>query len=131
MTRADWAPSRPAEESYRSDPGMSPAECRAQQDRAAGGRDRRLLPLPSGRCATASIELKLWKDSRRVYAYLRHQQDGRTVSRYVGEATAPTREEALARAWRLARAKGLLASSTVGVRAERPSRGRRRDASGA
>jgi DNA mismatch endonuclease (patch repair protein) len=81
----------------------------AEQDRAAGGRDRRRVRLGSDVTAIGSIELKRpWKPSAATYAYLRYSQGGRTVTRYVGKATATTREEALRLGWELAHSKGLL-----------------------
>jgi DNA mismatch endonuclease, patch repair protein len=81
----------------------------AEQDRAAGGRDRRRVQLGDDETAIGSIELKRpWKPSEATYAYLRYSQGGRTVTRYVGKATATTREEALRLGWALAHAKGLL-----------------------
>lgn len=108
-TRPDWADFRPVA-------GMSTQERAAEQDRAAGGRDARAVPLRGGGFALASVELKLWSKSRRLYTYLRHQEGGRTVSRYIGQVRATDRENALRDAWKEARAKGLLASSEAGRR---------------
>lgn len=84
------------------------AEARAEQDRAAGGRDNRLVGLHDGRTATASVELKKPVKGRRVWAYLRQTLDGRTVNRYIGEATARTRAAALRLAWQQAHNKSML-----------------------
>jgi len=43
-----------------------------------------------------------------LYAYLRYSVGGKTVTTYVGDATAETRAEALRKAWRAACGKGLL-----------------------
>jgi DNA mismatch endonuclease (patch repair protein) len=56
----------------------------------------------------ASISLKPVPGGRRVYAYLRYKDQMRTVTRYVGDASAMTREEALALGWTAAFEKGLL-----------------------
>jgi hypothetical protein len=45
---------------------------------------------------------------RRVYAYLRYSVGGKTITKYVGDATADSRPAALRKAWRQARDKGLL-----------------------
>ena len=45
--------------------------------------------LRDGRTATASVALKHWPKSRRVYAYLRYWVDGRTVVAYIGDVTPP------------------------------------------
>jgi len=65
--------------------------------------------LLEGGTATASIRLKHLPKSRRVYAYLRYSVDGKTRTKYAGDATADTREDALREAWTHARQKGLLA----------------------
>lgn len=109
-SRSRWEPESPLRASYRPPAGETRVERVAEQDAAAGGRAARRVVLADGRLATASIELKALPKSRRVYAYLRHAQGGRTVNRYVGEPVGETRTEALADAWRQAHAKGLLAS---------------------
>jgi hypothetical protein len=79
----------------------------AEQDKAAGGRHRRLVQLSSGRQARASIALKHLPKTRKVYAYLRYSVDGKTVTKYVGDVTAETRKKALRRAWQVAHDKEL------------------------
>jgi hypothetical protein len=81
------------------------SEAVAEQDVTAAG--SRVLQLPEGGTATASIELK-FIGGRRIYAYLRYMTNGKTISRYVGEAPGSSREERLRAAWALAREKGLL-----------------------
>jgi hypothetical protein len=46
--------------------------------------------------------------SRRLYGYLHFRYQGQNVSKYIGEATADSREEALRLAWNAARKKGML-----------------------
>lgn len=99
---AEWAPVVLRSEIWRA-PAGSRKDYAAEQDAAAGGRGRRQLRLPGGGLATGSIRLKHLPKSRRVYAYLRYSSDGKTITQYVGDATAPTRPEALRKAWRLAR----------------------------
>jgi DNA mismatch endonuclease, patch repair protein len=80
-----------------------------EQDRAAGGRGRRLVGLGDGRHATASVALRVYPRTRRIRAVLRWSQDGRSPERYLGEVGHDTRAANLAEAWRRARAAGLLA----------------------
>lgn len=94
---------------------MSPSsreERVCEQDIAAGGRENRLVALSNGRTATASVSLQHFKKSRRVYAYVRYKSDRKTINLYVGDATAPTRKQALAIAWALVLSKRLLESGT-------------------
>lgn len=104
-----WRPQHPADEAWRPRPNLTRAERSAEQDRAAGDRSARAIELPDGRTVSASIELKVFPKSRRVYAYLRFSVDGKTHNRYVGEVDEPTREANLTRAWCLAHERGLLA----------------------
>jgi len=67
-----------------------------------------MVALTDGRRATASIYLRKLPASRRVYAYLRHSERGKTYDRYVGDVTFESREEALRAAWKKARGGGLL-----------------------
>jgi hypothetical protein len=45
--------------------------------------------------------------SRRIYGYLHFRYEGRNVSKYIGDATADSRGDALRLAWSAARKKGL------------------------
>jgi DNA mismatch endonuclease (patch repair protein) len=83
----------------------------AEQDQAAGGRERRLVSLPSGKVATASITLTRLGGSTALYAYLRVRIGGRDISRYVGAVSADVRDEALAHAWQIVHRQGLLDAS--------------------
>lgn len=98
----------PSDEAWKPPPDLSRSQRAAEQDTAAGGRDRRIVHFKDGRTATASVELKRLPRSRRVYGYLRYSSQGRTVNRYIGDTTAHTRLEALEKAWCLAHHKGLL-----------------------
>jgi hypothetical protein len=104
---ARWATAVPRPDVWKVPAGSS-ADYAAEQDEAAGGRDRRQVRLPGGGSATASIRLKCFPNSRRVYAYLRYSLAGKTVTKYVGDVTAPSRLEALRKAWGLARQKSLV-----------------------
>ena len=107
-----WGQAKPPPEVWKTPSGL-PSERAAEQDKAAGGRSNRRVELPCGRTATASISLQHFAKSRRVYAYLRFKSGGRTTRRYVGDATARTREEALRIAWTKARERGLLTQPPV------------------
>lgn len=98
-----WRESKPPDTAWRSPKGRSPAESVAEQDLAAEGRDQRIIRLPSGRPAVASMALRLQPNGRRIYAYLRWSVDGRTVEKYVGEVAEVDRLANVARAWRHAR----------------------------
>ena len=103
-----WRDAAPSGTAWRPPRGVS-KEVRAQeQDRAAGGRENRRMVLPGDRTALASIALRHLPKSRRIYAYLRWSEGGRTRERYVCEVDGPTRAENLAVAWRRALEKGLL-----------------------
>ena len=95
------------DDTWRPPAEMTEPQKRAQQDEAAGGRGKRAVRLANGKVATASIQLKRFKKGLKVWAYLRYQDGPKTVTKYVGDATAPTRGEALRVAWTLARKKKL------------------------
>lgn len=80
----------------------------AEQDRAAGGRSLRYIDLGDGRHACASIELKVYTKTRRIRAYLRWSDKGKSPAVYVGEVDRDTRAENLAAAWEAAKSRGLL-----------------------
>lgn len=96
-----WQATRPEDEAWRAPTGRSRGECVQEQDDAAGGRVNRLLTV-GGRTVTASIALRVQPHSRRIYAYLRWSDEGRTHERYVGDVDAPDRRTNLQRAWRQA-----------------------------
>ncbi|MFL6144328.1 MAG: very short patch repair endonuclease [Labedaea sp.] len=79
---------------------MSRAASAAEQDKAAGGAERRQIFLSDGRVATASICLRVLPKSRRIYAYLRWSDAGKTTERYICQVHGATRRENLASAWR-------------------------------
>ncbi|MFC4118514.1 very short patch repair endonuclease [Nonomuraea zeae] len=80
----------------------------AEQDRAAGGHELRYVELGDGRRACASIELKVYAKTRRIRAYLRWSDKGKSPAVYVGEVDCDTRAENLAAAWQAVKDKGLL-----------------------
>lgn len=104
-----WADACPDERAWRGRQGRSRRALAAEQDRAAGGPDRRWVDLDGGRQAHASVALKLLPRTRRIRAYLRWSDRGRSPERYLGEVGHPTRAENLEEGWRLAHARGLTA----------------------
>lgn len=121
-----WKDHMPPERAYKARAGMTRDNRSAEQDRAAGGRHRRAVPLGDGRYARGSIALRLYRRTRRIRAYLRWSVDGATQERYVGEVNAETRAANLALAWEAARASGQVideelpsqsSASSVSVRA--------------
>lgn len=127
-----WKDQLPPERAYKRRASAVPPA--VEQDRAAGGRDRRDVALGEGRFARASISLRLYRSTRRVRAYLRWSQDGKTHEKYVCEVEDDNRDKNLAKAWRCAQERGLLAekslpvgstASSMGVRASmRANRGK-------
>ena len=103
-----WRDSVPPKRAWKGRAGRSRRALTAEQDRAAGGADRRWVDLGDGRRAHASVVLKLLPHTRRIRAYLRWSDKGRSPTTYLGEVDADTRAANLARGWELARAKGLL-----------------------
>jgi DNA mismatch endonuclease, patch repair protein len=96
-----WRPSRPDLTAWRPTPGLAHVARAAEQDIAAGGRDVRQIQLPDGRAAVASVSLRTSQSSRRIYAYLRWYDCGKTRERYLGEVNESTRAANLAAAWSL------------------------------
>lgn len=129
-----WKSELPPDEAWRPNPGMSREGRAEEQDRAAKGRDRRCVRLAEGRYARGSIALRLLPRTRRVRAYLRWSDQGRTRERYVCEAELGSRAENLESAWEAARVRGLVVdtplpegswASSPGVRARmRSNKGR-------
>ena len=105
-----WKGSAPDERALRRAPGISPAK---EQDAAAGGHDRRVVPLEDGRIALGSVALRVFPRSRRIRAYLRWSDKGQTREAYLGEVDADTRLANLQRAWALAREKGIALPDTL------------------
>jgi DNA mismatch endonuclease (patch repair protein) len=101
-----WRSHRPPDAVVRSPTRQ--ADRRAEQDEAAGGRERRVVRLSDGGTATASVRLLLFDKARRIYAYLHFSHEGHKISKYIGEATADSRGDALRIGWQTARRKGLL-----------------------
>lgn len=103
-----WKDQSPGPAAWKPAPGLSRRERADEQDRAAGGRAARAVQLPNGRTGHASVALRVFPTGRRVYAYLRWSDRGKTQECYAGEVDAATREENLALAWQHIHATGLL-----------------------
>ncbi|MFF3413417.1 very short patch repair endonuclease [Streptomyces sp. NPDC002698] len=119
-----WKEEVPPEHAYKRRAGA--AAPTAEQDKAAGGRNRRWVALDDNRYARASISLRLYRRTRRIRAYLRWSKDGETQERYVCEVAHDWRGANLAEAWRCAWEQGFLVekplpenskASSVAVRA--------------
>ncbi|GHE11397.1 hypothetical protein GCM10010339_71080 [Streptomyces alanosinicus] len=104
-----WKDKPPPARAWKGREGRSREALAAEQDRAASGRHRRMVDLGDGRFARASIELKVLPKTRRIRAYLRWSDKGRSPAEYVGEVAHETRGANLAQAWEMARDAGLLA----------------------
>lgn len=96
-----WKDKPPLAQAWKGRPGLTRTARTAEQDRAAGGRDRRLIDLGDGRTARASVELKVLPRTRRIRAYLRWSDRGRTREKYVGEVSETTRARNLTLAWQM------------------------------
>jgi DNA mismatch endonuclease (patch repair protein) len=107
-TRADPA-------AYRPPPGLTIAERAEEQDTAAGGRATRLITRDDGTRVIGSVALRCYRNSRRVYAYLRWTAlNGKTAERYLGDVSdCPDRDSALRRAWEVASHSNRSASTTL------------------
>ncbi len=76
-------------------------EYRGHTPKAAGGRENRIVTV-GGQTVLGSVALRRKHDGRRVYAYLRWSDHGRTSERYLGEVDQLSRAQNLAQAWRIA-----------------------------
>ena len=94
---------------WRPPHGLARSARAAEQDHAAGSRDQRIVAGTSGR-VLASVYLRR-TTGRRVYAYLRWADAGRTSERFVCEVEQSTRADNLAHAWTVVRDRHLLAAS--------------------
>ncbi|MCG3042010.1 very short patch repair endonuclease [Streptomyces sp. S1A] len=122
MATRTWKETRPPERAYKRRKGVKPT---TEQDRAAGGRHRRTVAVGGDQYARASVSLRLPRGNRRIRAYLRWSQDGRTRERYIGEVDRETRAANLAQAWQQARAAGMLTEEPLPADSKASSRGAR------
>jgi DNA mismatch endonuclease (patch repair protein) len=111
-----WRETIPEPDAYRPLAGLSNVARALEQDKAAGGREGRLVKLSETQAALASVALRLLPRTRRIYAYLRWSEAGRTKERYICEVTYLTRHENLAQAWHRAHALGFTEAGFAGVR---------------
>ncbi|WP_409183006.1 very short patch repair endonuclease [Amycolatopsis sp. VS8301801F10] len=119
---------------WKAPKGRSAAETTAEQDRAAGGRHRRMVSLGGDRYARASVELLPDRAGTSVSARLRWLDGSRKHTRDLGVVSHQTRARNLAEGWRRAREAGLVTparmpdgswASSPGVRASmKGNRGR-------
>ena len=93
---------------WRPTKNLARAARAAEQDHAAGGRDQRLVSGTTGKIL-ASVYFRRTA-GRRVYAYLRWAEGGRTSERFICEVERLTRAENLAYAWNVAHERRLLIS---------------------
>src|SRR6266516_5869040 len=93
---------------WRPAPGLSRAARADEQDKAAGGREQRRVP-GSRHPVLASVYFRRTA-GRRVYAYLRWSEAGRTTERYVCEAERDLRADNLSHAWKVVHEQNLLAA---------------------
>lgn len=109
--RGSWKARLPPERAYKR--RSSFAQPTIEQDRAAGGRNRRSVDLGQGSFARASISLRLYRRTRRIRAYLRWSQNGKTQERYICEVEHDSRGRNLAEAWKQAWDMGFLAAEAL------------------
>lgn len=109
---AGWNDAKPPAEAWRPT-RTRPADRAAEQDQAAGGRAARERRLDNGQLVHASVCLRIYAKTRRIRAYLRWSDQGKTRERYIGEVGHPTRTENLNEAWARAHARNLLAPNTT------------------
>lgn len=91
---------------WRPLPGLGRAARKAEQDNAAGGAERRIVTWVDPP-ATASIYFRRIA-GRRVYAYLRWAEAGRTSEAFICEAEWPDRSANLVHAWEAVYARRML-----------------------
>ncbi|GES21359.1 hypothetical protein Aple_042550 [Acrocarpospora pleiomorpha] len=103
-----WKKDSPPDSAWRPKPNLPRSARTTEQDRAAGGSNRRRVDLGDGRVAQASVELKLPRGARRIRANLRWSNAGRTEFEYLGEVEESTRARNLAAAWKIAISQGLV-----------------------
>lgn len=77
-----------------------------EQDRAAGGRTRRLLELPGGRRVLGEVQLRTGPSGRQE-AYLLWSGAGGSGQQRLGEVERANRADALRAAWNYVHASGL------------------------
>ncbi|MFJ8857042.1 very short patch repair endonuclease [Streptomyces sp. NPDC102451] len=117
--RSTWNEKLPPERAYKHVKGVSPV---TEQDRAAGGRHRRMVALGDGQFARASVALRLYKRTRRIRAVLRWSHEGKSPEIYLGEVSGNTRQANLRLAWQRAWERGLLTEEPLPPESKASSR---------
>jgi DNA mismatch endonuclease, patch repair protein len=102
-----WREQSLNDSAWRPERGLARAVRAAEQDQAAGGQDQRVVAETSG-LILASVYFRR-TTGRRVYAYLRWANEGRTSERFVCEIEHKTRAANLAYAWKVVHDGHLLA----------------------
>lgn len=85
-----------------------PRKSNEEQDAAAGGEMYRLVRLPNGGEAHASVSVQIFPRGYQKWGYLRFKTETKTRRVYIGNVSADTREESLLIAWKKAREQGSL-----------------------
>jgi DNA mismatch endonuclease, patch repair protein len=89
-------------------PGRSRSAAQAEQDKAAGGRHRRVVSVSNDEACRGSIVLKPMTAGNQINAYLRWRSEGRTRFASLGVVSNSSRIVNLAEAWDRARAEGMV-----------------------
>ncbi|MFE9804106.1 very short patch repair endonuclease [Streptomyces goshikiensis] len=105
--QSGWNDQPPSTRAWKGRAGRSREALAAEQDRAAGGRQGRYVRLDDDRYALASVELKVLPNTRRIRAYLRWSDKGRSPAKYLGQVDNDTRAANLIAGWKAAVEKGL------------------------
>lgn len=108
-----WKEKPPPERAWRGRQGRTRKAIIAEQDRSAGGRQGRYVQREDGGYALASVALKLLPKTRRIRAYLRWSDHGRSPARYIGEVGHLTRAANLEQAWEIAKDRGMVGERPV------------------
>lgn len=81
------------------------------QDKAAGGYDRRELRLADGSVVVASVAVRSFtRTPNQSYGYLQFKSQGKTVTKYIGRVTADSKMESLRIGWEMLRSRKLVES---------------------
>ncbi len=103
-----WREQSLDDSAWRPPRGLTHAARAAEQDQAAGGRGQRMVSGTSG-LVLASVYFRR-VSGRRVYAYLRQAENGRTSEQFICEVEHETRADNLAHAWNVVHDQRRLAS---------------------
>jgi DNA mismatch endonuclease (patch repair protein) len=104
----EWREQSLDDSAWRPVRDLSRATRAAEQDHAAGGRDQRVISGASGLVLSSVYFRRV--AGRRVYAYLRWAEMGRTSEQFICEVEQQTRADNLAHAWNIVHDRRLLTS---------------------